>query len=159
MGWGLYFQVVGEYLATICDHQSFLPQVVGTLKPSITFTLLPLLPAHSLTPPCPQLTPLAPLSPSLLPLTPSLLPSLPLPLAPTEVVGTLKHSITYPSLLVLPSACSPCSQLAPLAHSSLSLLPACSPCSSLPPACPPLPPACSPSPLDPTEVVGTLKIV
>ena len=110
----------------------FPPLVVGTLKPSITFILLPLLPlapssipllplaflapSHSqLTPSCspcslaPSSLPLVPLTPSHSQLTLSHSPhSLSLPacsphsqlapqsLAPTEVVGTPKHSITYP---------------------------------------------------------------
>ena len=76
------------HISTICHHQSFFPQlVVGTLKPSITFVLLPLLP---LTPSCSlflpshsPLAPLAPLSLPLLPLTPSHFPcSLLPPLTP-----------------------------------------------------------------------------
>ena len=53
------------------------------------------------------------------------------------MVGTLKPSITFGLLPPLP-ACSPCSQLAPLASSSLPLLPVC----SLTPSLLPLLPAC-----------------
>ena len=130
----------------MCSSKLFLPQVAGILKPSITFSLLPLLP----------------LPPSLLPLAPSLLPPCspcsfsppgyspcspacsltPSPFALTEVMGTLKPSITYASLPSslphpsLPSSlplalCSPaCSPSLP---SSLPLpLASHSPCFSLP---------------------------
>ena len=53
IGRGLYFQVVGTPKYYMWSSKFFLPQVVGTLKPSITFGLLPSLPAHSLAP-CPH---------------------------------------------------------------------------------------------------------
>ena len=53
IGWGLYFQVVGTHKHYMSSSKFFLPLVVGTLKPSITFILLPLLPAHPLAP-CPH---------------------------------------------------------------------------------------------------------
>ena len=161
MGWGLYFQVVGTPNYYMWSSKFFLPQVVETLIPSITFISLPLLPACSPCSPCsqlapshPQLAPLAPLTPyphrgggdpkteyniplapphsqlapSSLPLLPACSlsppacsPSSPLSLAPTKVVGTLKHSITYPSLLPSPRACSQFTPLAP------SLLPGSEP--------------------------------
>ena len=78
----------------------FPPLVVGALKPSITFILLPSLPltlSCSLFLPLLPLAPLAPLLLTLLPLnSPSHSPCSLSPLAPTEVVGTPKHSITYP---------------------------------------------------------------
>ena len=95
----------GSCILWPCGHDLHGP--IDTLKPSITFVSLPLTLACS---------PSRPVHP-------------PSPLAPTEVVGTLRHSITYP-------ACSPHPSSLPLAPSSLLLLP---------------------SPLAPTEVVGTLK--
>ena len=72
------------HISTTCHHRSvFLPMVVGALKPSITFVSLPLLPL------APLLLPLTPLAPFRSPRSLS-------PLAPTEVVGTPKHCITYP---------------------------------------------------------------
>ena len=92
------------HLTTICGHQSiFLPQVVGILKPSMTFVSLPSPPAGSL---CSSSSPAYSTHPQLAPPHCSSLPLL--PLAPREVVGTLKHSITYPLL--------------PLASNSLPLL-------------------------------------
>ena len=75
LGGALYFQVVG-HISTICDHRSiFLPQVVGTLKPSIEMLslpllcvcsfLLPLFPVHSPSLPFPPLCSLNSLDPSL----------------------------------------------------------------------------------------------
>ena len=79
IAWGLYFQVVGTHKHYMSSSKFFLPLVVGALKPSITFVSLPSL----------SLAPLAPLTLSHSPCSLS-------PLAPTEVVGTPKHSITYP---------------------------------------------------------------
>ena len=103
IGWGLYFRVVGTHKHYMSSSKFFPQLVVGALKPSITFISLASLPL------APSCSPLAPLSlpshssrslllPSL-PLAPLSLPLLShsfLPLAPTEVVGTQKHSITYP---------------------------------------------------------------
>ena len=56
IGWGLYFQVVGTHKRYMSSLKFFLPLVVGALKPSITFVLLPspplapLAPSHSLPP-------------------------------------------------------------------------------------------------------------
>ena len=127
IGWGLYFQVVGTHKHYMWSSKFFPPLVVETLKPSITFGLLPSLPAHS---PCSQLTPLAP---SLLPLLPAC--------SPCSLCSQLT-SLTPSSLPLLPPH-SPHSQLAPLASSLLPLLPACSPCSQLTPLTPSLLP-CSP---------------
>ena len=77
----------------------FLPQnfgqVVGTLKPSIQYTSLPF------TPLCSPSLPFAPFCPLHSPLPP-LFPFVPLLLAPTEVVGTLKPSIQYALLPFTP---------------------------------------------------------
>ena len=133
MGWRLYFQVVGTPNHYMCSLKFFSPQVVGTLKPSITFTSLPLLPLPPAHLPHSQLAPLTPLAPSLFPRSPahSLSPS---PFAHTEVVGTIKPSITYALLPSLPCpqltslapcypAHSPHSQFAPLLPSSLPSAP------------------------------------
>ena len=90
IGWGLYFQVVGTHKHYMSSSKFFLPLVVGALKPSITFVSLPSLPLTPLS------LPLAPSHPRLTPLAPSRSPCSPSLLAPTEVVGTPKHSITYP---------------------------------------------------------------
>ena len=84
------------------------PEVVGTLKPSITYPHFPLL-THPLAPPLPP-HPLPPqrwwglynLVYNML-CSPSLLLTLS-PLAPTEVMGTLKPSITHPCYPLLPLA-------------------------------------------------------
>ena len=47
IGWGLYFQVVGTHKHYMSSSKFFLPLVVGTLKPSVTFVSLPLTPSHS----------------------------------------------------------------------------------------------------------------
>ena len=77
IGWALYFQVVGTHKHYMWSSKFFLPQMVGTLKPSIEmlslpFTpfLLPLLHVSSLcslpSPSLPSL-PFAPLTPLILP--------------------------------------------------------------------------------------------
>ena len=71
----------------------FPPLVVGALKPSITFISLA---SPPLTPSCsPYSLSLPSCSPCSLSL-PSCSPCSLSPLAPTEVVGTPKHSVTYP---------------------------------------------------------------
>ena len=95
IGWGLYLQVVGTHKHYMSSSKFFLPLVVWALKPSITLVPLPLLPLTPLTPSCSLSLPSLSLTLLLLPLLP-LAPSHSLsPLAPTEVVGTPKHSITY----------------------------------------------------------------
>ena len=66
----------GHFNITLCN-QTFLFQVVGTLKPSIQYILLPFTP----------FAPSPPLHSPLLPFTP-FAPLSSSPLAPTEVVGT-----------------------------------------------------------------------
>ena len=133
-------------------------QVVGILKPSIEYALLPF----------------APLCPLHSPLPPPLLPFVPLhpsPLAPTEVVGTLKPSIEYASLQFTPfdpfaplhllgsPSSSLCSSLAPFGPHPLPPEVAGTLKPSITYSCYPLLPCCSPtpSPFAPTEVVVTLK--
>ena len=145
---------------------------MGTLKPSIEYALLPLLPFTplcSLHPLCSPLLPF-PLSPTEVVGTvkPSIEYAL-LPFVPTEVVGTLKPSIQYalpPSPTLVPSCtCIPpifTSSLCPPLLPSLPFIPFTSftPLHSLHPPSPPLPPFAllhSPLSLAPTEVVGTLQ--
>ena len=102
-------EVVGTLKSSMVVGTLKPSMVVGTLKPSIPCPCSP----SPLTPPHPYLTLLAPLplSCSHHPFTPSPLPHsllsylLPLVSCPTEVVGTLKPSITYPHL---PHPSSPC---------------------------------------------------
>ena len=102
IGWGLYFQVVGTHKHYMSSSKFYPPLVVGALKPSITFISLPsppLTPSHSIHSLLLPLLPLAPLTPSCSPCSlslPSCSPCSLSPLAPTEVVGTPKHSVTYP---------------------------------------------------------------
>ena len=75
IGWALYFQVVGTHKHYMWSSKYFLPQVVGTLKPSIEMLSLPLLcvcsfllsllPVHSPSLPFPPLCSLNSLDPSL----------------------------------------------------------------------------------------------
>ena len=76
IGWALYFQVVGTHKHYMWSSKFFLPQMVGTLKPSIEMLLLPLLPftpfapfapLHSL---CSSSLPFAPFTPLHSPLLP-----------------------------------------------------------------------------------------
>ena len=96
IGWGLYFQVVGTHKQYMSSLKFFLPLVVGALKPSITFISCPSLPLTPSCFPCSLLLPLAPSHSPLAHLAPSHSPCSLLPLAPTEVVETPKHSISYP---------------------------------------------------------------
>ena len=114
-------------------------EVVGTLKPSIEYALLPFVPTEVVGT-----------------LKPSIQYAL-LPFVPTEVVATLKPSIQYalpPSPTLVPPA------LAPLLFSHPPFTPLRSLHSPLHSPSPPLPPFAllhSPLPLAPTEVVGTLQ--
>ena len=113
----VYLQVIGTPKNYMWQLKCLWLQVVGTLKPRITYPSLPL----PLTPPCSPhpLTPVGPCPPSLLAptevsgtQTPSITYSLPHcsphpltsphPLAPTEVVGTKTPSIAYPLLPLVP---------------------------------------------------------
>ena len=93
IGWALYFQVVGTHKHYMWSSKFFLPQMVGTLKPSIEMLSLPL------TPFTPCLLPLLHVcslhSPSLpfAPLTPLIL-HWPCP----QVVGTIQPSIEIPPI-------------------------------------------------------------
>ena len=93
IGWALYFQVVGTHKHYMWSLKFFLPQMVGTLKPSIEMLSLPF------TPFAPCLLPLLHVcslhSPSLpfAPLTPLILPW-PCP----QVVGTIQPSIEIPPI-------------------------------------------------------------
>ena len=82
IGWGLYFQVVGTQ-ALYVIIEVFSATGGGGLKTQYNIHLAPLTPSCPLSLPS---LPLAPLAPS----------HSFLPLAPTAVVGTQKHSITYP---------------------------------------------------------------
>ena len=107
IGWTLYFQVVGTHKHYMWSSKFFLPQMVGTLKPSIEMLSLPFTPftpcllpllhvcsLHSPSLPLLLFTPLhslhSPLLPSLpfAPLTPLILPW-PCP----QVVATIQPSI------------------------------------------------------------------
>ena len=79
IGWALYFQLVGTHKHYMWSSKFFLPQMVGTLKPSIEMLSLPSLPFAPLTPlilpwPCPQVVGTIQPSIEILPIGPHLLP-------------------------------------------------------------------------------------
>ena len=92
IGWALYFQVVGTHKHYMWSSKFFLPQMVGTLKPSIEMLLLPLLPLAPFTPLCFLCSPSLPSLP-FAPLTPLINPW-PCP----QVVGTIQPSIEIPPI-------------------------------------------------------------
>ena len=90
IGWALYFQVVETHKHYMWSSKFFLPQMVGTLKPSIEMLLLPFTPCL-----LPLLHVCSLHSPSLpfAPLTPLIHPW-PCP----QVVGTIQPSIEIPPI-------------------------------------------------------------
>ena len=116
--WALYFQVVGTHKDYMWSSKYFLPQVVGTLKPTIEMLLLPLLSV------CTPLLPLLPFTPLILhwpcptgggdhtfalftplcslfaPIPSPLLPELPwsFPDPAPQVVGTIQPGIEIPPI-------------------------------------------------------------